>query len=58
MGDEMETWTKEELEALYPDGSVSVQVDDVVTPMTTEEWLAWIDAQVGTEKPEETEEVE
>ena len=51
----METWTKQELEALYPDGTVSVQVDNTVTPMTTDEWSAWIDAQVGTEKPEETE---
>lgn len=48
----MAEWTRQELEALYPDGTVSVQVDDEVTPMTTEEWSAWIDAQVGTEKPE------
>jgi hypothetical protein len=53
-GDEMETWTKAELEALHPDGTVSVQVDDEVTPMSTEEWSAWIDLAVGTEKPEET----
>ena len=51
MGDQMETWTKEELEELYPDGTVSVQVDDTVTPMTTAEWSAWIDGQVGTPKP-------
>ena len=51
----MAEWTRQELEALYPNGSVSVQVDDTVTPMSTEEWFAWIDAQVGTEKPEETE---
>jgi trans-2-enoyl-CoA reductase len=31
----------------------SVQVDDTVTPMSTDEWSAWIDAQVGTDKPEE-----
>ena len=49
----MATWTREELEELHPDGSVSVQVDDVVTVMSTEEWSAWIDAQVGTEKPDE-----
>lgn len=54
----MAEWTRQELETLYPDGSVSVQVDDEVTPMSTDEWSAWIDAQVGTEKPEETEEVE
>jgi trans-2-enoyl-CoA reductase len=49
----MATWTREELEELYPDGSVGVQVDDTVTAMSTEEWSTWIDAQVGTEKPEE-----
>jgi len=50
MGTTMAEWTREELEALYPDGSVSVQVDDTVTVMSTAEWSAWIDAQVGTEK--------
>lgn len=49
----MAEWTRQELEELYPDGSVSVQVDDTVTVMSTEEWSAWIDGQVGTEKPEE-----
>ena len=49
----METWTREELVALFPDGSVGVQVDDVVTPLSSEEWSAWIDAQVGGEKPVE-----
>jgi trans-2-enoyl-CoA reductase len=49
----MATWTRQELEELYPDGTVSVQVDDTVTVMTTDEWSAWIDAQVGTEKFEE-----
>lgn len=47
----MNTWTREELEALYPDGTVNVQVDDEVRPMTTDEWSAWIDSQVGMEKP-------
>lgn len=47
----METWTKAELEALYPDGSVSVQTDNTVTTMTSDEWREWIDAQVGTPKP-------
>jgi hypothetical protein len=46
----MTTWTRQELETAYPDGTVSIQVDDEVTAMTTEEWSAWIDAQVGTEK--------
>ncbi len=54
----MATWTRQELGTLYPDGTVSVQVDDEVTPMSTDEWSAWIDAQVGTEKPEETELIE
>jgi len=47
------TYTRDELEALYPDGTVSVQVDDEVRPMTTDEWSAWIDGQVGLEKPVE-----
>jgi trans-2-enoyl-CoA reductase len=47
----MAEWTRQELEELHPDGSVSVQVDDDVTVMTTEEWSAWIDSYVGTEKP-------
>ena len=44
--------TRDELVALYPDGTVNVQVDDVVRPMTTEEWSVWIDGQVGQVKPE------
>jgi hypothetical protein len=46
----METWTKAELETLYPEGSIMTQVDDDFTPITTAEWRNWIDAQVGTEK--------
>jgi trans-2-enoyl-CoA reductase len=49
----MATWTRQELEQLHTDGTVNVQVDDEVTVMTSEEWSAWIDAQVGIEKPEE-----
>jgi len=49
----MAKWTRQELEALCPDGTVNVQVGDEVRPMTTDEWSAWIDAQVGTEKLEE-----
>jgi len=48
----MATWTREELEELHPDGTVNIQIDDDVTVMSTEEWSAWIDTQVGTEKPE------
>lgn len=47
-----EQWTRDELVALYPDGTINVQVDDEVRPMTTDEWSAWIDGQVGTDKPE------
>ena len=49
----MATWTRQELEELHPDGTVTSQVDDVVNTLTTEQWDAWIEAQVGTEKPEE-----
>ena len=49
----MATWTREELEELYPEGSVNVQVDDNVRPMTDAEWDAWIEQQVGVEKMEE-----
>ena len=49
----MATWTRRELEQLHPYGTVSVQVDDEITVMTREEWSAWIDSQVGTEKAEE-----
>jgi len=49
----MAEWTRQELEELHPDGTVNVQVDDTVTVMSTEEWSAWIEQQVGTEKPEE-----
>lgn len=48
----MTTWTRQELEELYPDGTVSIQEDDVVTLMTHDEWDAWIEEQVGTEKPD------
>ena len=47
-----EQWTRDELVALYPDGTVNVQVDDDVRPMTTDEWSTWIDGQVDTDKPE------
>jgi hypothetical protein len=53
MGTTMAEWTRDELEALYPDGTVNVQIDDLVRPMTYEEWDTWIEQQVGTEKPEE-----
>ena len=55
MGTTMAEWTRDELEALYPDGTVNVQVDDEVRPLTTDEWSAWIDGQVGLEKPTDDE---
>ena len=48
-----DTYTRDELEALYPLGTVNVQVDDEVRPMDHAEWDAWIDGQAGTEKPSE-----
>ena len=44
----METYTREQLVELYPDGSVTSQVDGVSTVLTTDEWSDWIDGQVGT----------
>ena len=35
--------TKAEYEAKYPLGSVNIQVDDQVRPMTEAEWQAWVD---------------
>jgi len=49
----MAEWTRQELEELHPDGTVNVQIDDDVRPMTHEEWSAWIEQQVGTEKLDE-----
>lgn len=45
-----DAYTRDELVALYPDGTVDVQVNDEVRPMTTDEWSAWIDQQVGQPK--------
>ena len=53
MGTTMAEYTRDELEALYPYGTVNVQVDDDVRPMDEAEWDAWIEQQVGTEKPVE-----
>ena len=47
----MAEYTRAELEALHPYGTVNVQVDDEVRPMTQAEWDAWIEQQVGTAKP-------
>ena len=53
MGTTMAEWTRDELVALYPDGTVNVQVDYEVRPMTTSEWSAWIDSHIGQAKPDE-----
>ena len=46
----MATFTKTELEALFPFGEINIQVDDEIRPMTQQEWDEWIDSQVGIEK--------
>ena len=43
--------TREQLEQNHPLGSVMIQIDDEVRPMNEEEWHAWVERQVGTEKP-------
>jgi len=48
----MADWTRDELVALYPDGTVNVQQNHEVRPMSSDEWSAWIDQQVGQPKPE------
>lgn len=49
----MAEYTRDELISIYPDGTVAVQIDDEVRTMTTDEWSAWIDGQVGQPKPAE-----
>lgn len=49
----MAEWTREELVAAYPEGTVGTQVDDTFTPFTSEEWAAWIEDHIGLEKPSE-----
>jgi len=44
-------YTREELVAQFPLGTVNRQVDDDVFPLTEDEWNEWIDSQVGMEKP-------
>ena len=38
--------TREEFEAQHPLGSVNIQEDGVVRPMTEAEWTAWVDRSV------------
>ena len=42
-----DTYTRDELEAEYPFGDVYKQTDDLVEPLTADEWDAWIANQVG-----------
>ena len=46
----METWTREELEALVPFDQATKQIGDEVFSLTQEEYDAWIASGVGTEK--------
>ena len=50
-----DTYTRDELVALYPDGTVNAQYNHDVRPMTTDEWSAWIDGQVGQPKHDDAE---
>lgn len=45
-----DVYSREELEELYPLGTVGLQIDDVVTPFTEAEWNTWIESQVGQSK--------
>jgi hypothetical protein len=47
--------TREEYEAQHPVGSVNVQEDGVVRPMTQAEWTAWVDAAMEVQAAEQAE---
>lgn len=47
--------TREEYEAQHPVGSVNVQEDGVVRPMTEAEWTAWVDAAMEIQAEEQAE---
>lgn len=47
--------TREEFEAQHPLGSVNVQEDDVVRPMTEVEWVAWVDQAMETQAAKQAE---
>ena len=47
--------TREEFEAQHPLGSVNVQEDGVVRPMTEEEWTAWVDNAMAAQAAEQAE---
>jgi hypothetical protein len=47
--------TRAEYEAQHPVGSVNVQEDGVVRPMTEAEWTAWVDAAMEVQAAEQAE---
>jgi len=47
--------TREEYEAQHPLGSVNIQEDGVVRPMTEAEWTAWVDKAMETQAAEQAE---
>jgi hypothetical protein len=49
------TMTREEYEAQHPVGSVNVQEDGVVRPMTEAEWTSWADDAMAAQALEQAE---
>ena len=47
--------TRAEYEAQHPLGSVNVQEDGVVRPMTEEEWTAWVDDAMAAQAVQQAE---
>ena len=47
--------TRAEYEAQHPLGSVNVQEDGVVRPMTEEEWTAWVDDAMAAQAAQQAE---
>jgi len=43
--------TKAEYETAYPLGTVNIQDNDTVRPMTAEEWQTWVDATWNGDQP-------
>ena len=49
----MANWTRTELETTYPLGTVTRQINHDIIVLSDDEGSAWIESQVGIEKPEE-----
>lgn len=47
--------TRTEYETQHPLGSVNVQEDDVVRPMTEAEWTAWVDTAMEAQAAQQSE---